>query len=357
VSIVSTVLFPEYGFATPPNQKINVETVEQYGVSGHCNSGWSNFYAAGADGTNFWNEMFRVNYYGFQAGNYWYDNNVWDADFCDRDTSGANSGCDDSVTFDQLGSGISYFEGHGIDVPHTASAQLCTSWTQCTNPPAGASSPGTCVSTPDEYPIYNSAVCHYASTRAMVTCSSSDINGHFANLDSHMAFGENPGAGGWRGAATNGGTALAIVRISNGLIPFYPFAEWSEIFGGLNLYAGVMPTSGDTATGTFNFGSSLAQFYSNNPNGSVADAYANALSNVNGGSGSCASGSPPGHGFNGCGCHVITNFDDTQQHVNSYLKDSWYALQYLYPMASPSWVAWEVSCNYNNGQYGWSGLF
>jgi hypothetical protein len=133
---------------------INVlrESVESYSACG-----FGDFPQANTDSQGFLDEILRVNHDGFvQGATNWIDPNVWDRDFCDSDL---NSNCDDKDSFDPVGSNIAYFEGHGIDVVHTVILQPCTTWAQCTTPPAGASSPGVCVADPETQSIIGSAAC------------------------------------------------------------------------------------------------------------------------------------------------------------------------------------------------------
>jgi hypothetical protein len=325
--------------------QVNRETVEQYG-----SCGGRNVNAAVGDGTNFLNEIFRVNPNHYVIGNNFTDADVWDRDFCDSDLDG---NCDDNVSFDPQNTfSISLFEGHGVEILHDNQTP-CTSWTQCNNPPAGAQgSFGTCVTDPKN----PNGICHYGSNRAMLTCGSNDAFGGNALLTPNQAFGESNAASAWRGARTNGGNLFAIVKVSNGLVPFFPFAEWAPIDAGLLIYGGMMPVNGDTSDGVLNYGSSIAHFYSTNPSGSVGFAYANAINSVNGGNGSCASGQP-GHGFNGCGCYVAAAFHSDCSKATSDLNINWSFFTWPAQTASPTCVAWVLACNYNNSQFGWSGIF
>src|SRR5438477_5657331 len=66
------------------------------------------------------------------------DGSVWDTDFIDGPTW-------DALNFDPSGAAISYYTGHGFSTPYDEVPEhLCSSSSQCSNPPPGASLPGVC---------------------------------------------------------------------------------------------------------------------------------------------------------------------------------------------------------------------
>jgi hypothetical protein len=172
-----------------------------------------------------------------------------------------------------------------------------------------------------------------------------------------MALGENPTVGNWRGAGTNGGTQLAIVRSSVGMV--LPFAsDWWPLFAGLQLYAGIAipvntfnPKANDEIDSS-SFGTQVGLAYAYNPGGSVKDGYLNAISNVTEGSG-CPGGFPGG--MQGCGCHAIMTLSNTAAGGTSTINEDWYALAYANSnQEGASYYYWYLECNYNFNN-SWSG--
>src|SRR5271169_3102302 len=232
------LLVPEQPYANwqPPPPEFHYQVVAETANSyKSCFGNGSDLSYSNQSGANFLNQLTRVNSSGFSVYAHWQDSLVWDTDFLDPDTAGANSRDDDTHNFDRPGLAISFFQGHGLSSIKPTSDQVCTSGSQCTRPPAGASvgnlGTGTCVLSPGSVAQYGAGngVCQYTSNRAMLTCGSNDANGHLAYLSPNMAFGEDPTDGAWRGAGINGGTSLAIVHMSFGMLTFFP-SEWSNIF-------------------------------------------------------------------------------------------------------------------------------
>ena len=229
-----------------------VETVNKYAPCyqgntqvnlGHSNQSGNNFVTT-LLGSAVWPLV--PNLAGFQLTVRWQDPEVFDTDFLDPDIAGSNPRDDDTHGFDQPNTAISFFQGHGLQITKPTPDQVCSIVANCTNPVFGTSGPGLCIHSPGSAAKYGAGkgVCQYTSTRAMLTCGAGDANGDVAALSPYMAFGENPTVGGWRGAGTDGGTSLAIVKMSFGMITFFP-DEWSSIFAGLHLYEGVMVSWGE----------------------------------------------------------------------------------------------------------------
>jgi hypothetical protein len=211
-----------------------------------------------------------------------------------------------------------------------------------------------CVLSPSSAVAYGpgKGVCQYTSTRALLTCGSGDQNGHLSFLSPNMALGENPSNGPWRGAGTNGGTSLAIVHMSFGMMTFFP-QEWSGIFAGLHLYEGMMVSWGDVAD-VVEYGAAVASPYTVNPSSSVSQGYVNAISSVPSGGG-CTESTSWGGGFNGCGCHMAMTLSDSNAGVQAMFNENWYALKddYSYQNGVGYWW-WNASCNYNPSAYPWT---
>jgi hypothetical protein len=353
------LLAPVQPYATPTPEYhygVIVETVNNYKACFGNGSDLSNSNQSGAD---FLNQLTRYPYFSMFA--HWQDANVWDRDFLDPDTYGAKWADDDTYSFDEPGLAVSFFQGHGLASTKPASDQVCTSGSQCTHPPSGASvgnlGTGTCVLSPASVAKYGkgNGVCQYTSNRAMVTCGSNDANGHLAYLSPNMAFGENPTNGAWRHAGTNGGTSLAIVHMSFGMLTFFP-SEWSDIFAGLHLYEGLMVSWGDV-NDSAGFGNAVASPYTVNPNSSVTQGYLNAISSVTDGDGSCSpGGSSWNGGFNGCGCHAAMTLSNSADGAWTRFNEPWLALRNDWPSQSGvGYWWWGIGCNYDPTTYPWSG--
>jgi hypothetical protein len=179
-----------------------------------------------------------------------------------------------------------------------------------------------------------------------------------------VALGENPTTGGWRGAGTNGGTSLAIVRHSDGLIiPFW--SQWWPVFAGLQLYAGIaLPDSFDANGNNVNdeadsatYGTAIAVPYAMTPNQSIVTGYLNAIASVSEGAGCSRSGggfSYPG-GFAGCGCHAIMTVSSSAAGAQAIMAESWSALTSdNRNQSSSGYYSVQLSCNYNPSN-SWSG--
>jgi hypothetical protein len=187
----------------------------------------------------------------------------------------------------------------------------------------------------------------------MLTCGAGDSNGHFAPLSPAMAFGENPTVGAWRGAGTNGGTSLAIVKMSFGMITFFP-QEWWGVFAGLHLYEGVMVSWGDSEDAV-GFGGAVAAGYFGNPGGSVAQSYINSISSITDGGGCGTGGTSWSGGFNGCGCHVAMTMSSSGAAAQATFNENWFALKYdnANQTGNGFWW-WGAVCNYNPSVYPWN---
>jgi len=325
-----------------------------------CFTGGGSLSYSISSATAFINTMLSTNSLGFTEGDFWENNTVYDTDFLDPDITGANSYDDDTWDFDENGYAISYYQGHGLSLGGGTS-QTCTAASQCNNPPSGTSvgttGYGTCAITPASVSQQGLGwgYCIYAQTPQLVVCSPYDSNGHEAALSPYMALGENSTVGAWRGAATNGGTALAIVRMSWGMSPFFPWTNWAPAFAGLQIYAGMMVPYGDT-NDSAGFGGAVASVYNSNASSTVASGYTNAISSITDGGG-CGTGGLSYHGgINGCGCQVAATFTDTSADGSAIMGESWSALQSnAGSQTSTDWLYWTATCNYDPSTYPWSG--
>src|SRR5437773_12559281 len=132
------------------------------------------------------------------------DGNVWDTDFIDRADW-------DSRNFDEPGTAISYYTGHGLITPYGENPpHRCTSSTQCTTPPFGAALPGVCKAAGSPgYAPGDTPQCVYYSDRILAVRGNNDQFGGQVNYSGGgVAWGESRNSGAWRGVGTDGGTNL-----------------------------------------------------------------------------------------------------------------------------------------------------
>lgn len=344
--LVSMISCPQ-----PLHELHNQVVVETTNVYNPCFGAGTDLGNSNQSGTNFVNQLTSVNSLAFAVSSQYQDGMTWDTDFLDPDTTGANSHDDDTDNFDSYGVAISFFQGHGLASVKANPDQVCTTGTQCTQTPAGASGNGECVKSPSAAAKYGAGngVCQYTSTRAMAVCGNNDANGHVVALSPNMALGETPVVGSWRGAGTNGGTSLAFVKMSFGMMTFFP-SEWTGIFAGLHQYDGVSVSWGDSED-SIGFGNAVAAPYTVNPSSSVAAGYVNAISSITDGGG-C--GGSFGGGFNGCGCHVSMTVSNSQTNANATLNETWADLKNdNVNQTAASNTATQVVCNYNPSQFPW----
>jgi hypothetical protein len=352
--LAALLLAPVQPYANESHYGVVVETANAYNSCGGSDLSNSN-----QSGDAFLSQLTSVNDLGFSLFAHWQDGNTWDTDFLDPDTPGANSHDDDTHNFDQPNLAISFFQGHGLQTDKPNPDKVCTSGDQCTSPPSGASvgnlGTGACVLSPGSVAKYgaDNGVCQYRDARAMATCGSGDANGHFAFLSPNMALGENPTNGAWRGAGINGGTSLAIVNMSFGMLTFFP-SEWSNIFAGLHLYEGIMISWGDEDD-PVGFGNAVASPYTVNPSSSVSQGYLNAISSVTGGGG-CGGATSWGGGINGCGCHAAMTLSHSAAGAADVFNENWFSLKNDNSAQNGvGFWEWGIMCNYNPAAYPWSG--
>jgi hypothetical protein len=181
----------------------------------------------------------------------------------------------------------------------------------------------------------------------------------------YVAFGENTTVGSWRGASTDGGTSLAIVRNSQGLvIPF--FSQWWKAFAGLHLFAGVgFPYTPNPNNQNANlndiidstsYGTQVAVPYVMTPSASIHSGYTAAISSVSEGTGCPRSGGgfSWNSGMTGCGCHVIMTVSPTAAGGSTVIEESWTALNNDSPyQTGTGYYYFYWGCNYypNNSYY------
>jgi hypothetical protein len=264
---------------------------------------------------------------------------VWDTDLIDGNSPNASFG-EDHKYFDQPGVAISYFTGHGIGT-HGCSTTPCTTTSACTTPVPGARLPGTCRFSPFDKPR-----CCYMVDRAAVTSGQFDANGGIVNYTGgQVRWGESATSGAWAGAGTNGGTNLVVLDISHGVLPTFWFETLRNANAGVHMIATLMTGGGDTAN-VPDRGSTFARLWAANPNGNVAQAWLDTMSALPKGEGSPC-GNQGGHGFNGCGCHIVVAMDSTPQGAASKLNEDWLDLRSDDRDAKGNgWYSARWQCNY-----------
>jgi hypothetical protein len=234
------------------------------------------------------------------------DGFVWDTDFLQGTTW-------DGQNFDQQGTAISYYTGHGLanaydEVPeHT-----CSTSSVCTNPPAGARLPGICKAAGlPGYAPGDVSRCVYESDRALVVNGNHDQFGGIVDYSSGGAkWGESRNAGGWAGVGTGGGTNVAVLDASLGVLPTYWVTQTVQAMAGLHMLATIMPVTGDTAI-VSDRGSIFGTDWAVNANSAVSDSWLTTLLSI------------PGSGINGGGCNFVIAYDTTPDRAQAHLAESW----------------------------------
>ena len=232
------------------------------------------------------------------------DSQVDDMDFVDA----ANM---DTLNFDQPGTAISYFTGHGTCGPYGASPpQACSSTTQCTNPVPGTSMPGSCKYGPGDI-----AQCVYNSNRALFTDSGFDrFNGRVNYSGGAVHWGESQNAGSWANAGTDGGANLIVLDISCGVLSAFWLQQLQPAMAGAHMLATIMPITGDT-NNVADRGSAFGSSWAGNPEGQVSQAWLTTMNSI------------PGSGINGGGCNFVIAFDSTAQAAADNLNRNWTELR------------------------------
>jgi len=231
----------------------------------------------------------------------WTDANVWDSDFIETT---------DSTNFDQPGTAISYYTGHG-GCPSGSTNQACTSSSQCTNPVgSGGTLPGICKIGPGDTPR-----CIYSTLRCIVVNSSgSRFNNVVAYGNGTAKWGESPTAGAWAGAGTDGGTNLVVLDMSAGVLPTFWQQQTQAAMAGLHMLATIMPVTGDTAN-VADRGATFAQRWADCPDCSVSQAWLTTLLSL-----------PNGVGINGGGCNFVIAYDTTDHGALGHINENWHDL-------------------------------
>jgi len=305
--------------------RITTEAVDAYNTA--CGRLSNNI----ANVDNFRNRMLSIP--GCTAGARWTDANVWTTDFTDPQVV---AGGDDSSNFDQSGDAIAYFSGHGTCDDQTNTA--CTSAASCPN---GAGVEKRCLRFTDN-PL--AGRCVYSRPRNIVidSCQNADYS------TNGVRWGEDPSAGGWAGAGTNGGINLAVIDNSCGITPDLFIPELINAFAGVSTIALIMPTRvGDDTADVANRGRSFADRYVANVHSSVGPSWTDAINSVTGGS-ACAFGGG-NHGIVGCGAHIAISVEvDRPRAEWANGIETWVQLRDpANDGIGRGWMAWIFTCNYD----------
>jgi len=238
------------------------------------------------------------------------DDLVWDTDFLQGSSW-------DGANFDQAGTAISYYTGHGLanaydEVP----THWCSTSSVCTNPPPGARLPGICKAAgmPGYAPGDNSR-CVYESDRALVVNGSNDqFNGIVNYSSGGVKWGESKNSGAWAGAGTGGGTNLVVLDASLGVLPTYWVQQTQQAMAGVHMLATIMPVTGDTAM-VADRGSIFGTSWAVRPDSAVSDAWLTTMLSIS------------GSGINGGGCNFVIAYDSTADRAQQHLAENWTDIQ------------------------------
>jgi hypothetical protein len=246
------------------------------------------------------------------AGSEWHvihrftDALVWDTDFLQK------TGWDSS-NFDQAGTAISYYTGHGLITPYDEVPEhSCASTTQCTNPPPGARLPGLCKAAglPGRAPGDTSR-CVYESDRILFVNGIADQFGGQVNYSSGLAkWGESRNSGNWADAGTGGGTNLVVLDASFGVLPTFWVQQTMPAMAGVHMIATIMPVTGDT-NNVSDRGALFGSGWAENPDGAVSLAWLTTMNSI------------PGSGINGGGCNFVIAYDVTVDRAQQHLNENW----------------------------------
>lgn len=284
---------------------------------------------------NFRNQMLSIS--GYTAGIRQTDELVLPADFTDPERI---AGGIDTIRFDRPGDAISYFSGHGSCDDQTNTA--CTSTAGCSDI---AALEKRCLRYTDS-PLQGR--CVYSRPRNIVV----DQTGTSCQLVNYstngVRWGEDPSAGSWAGAGTNGGINFAVIDNSCGITPDLYIPELLNAFAGISTIALIMPTRvGDDTADVANRGRAFADRYVANVNSAIAPSWTDAINSVAGGS-SCAFGGG-NHGVVGCGAHIAISVEVNQERAEWANRiETW---EQLRDPANDGigwgWMSWIYTCNYD----------
>jgi len=276
---------------------------------------------------------------GYTAGSQWNDGNVFTNDFIDPELqAGGADGL--SGGFDQTGTAIAFYSGHGWCPPGDFTLR-CTSTASCADRPGFSKR---CLR-------WNSGsgdfgFCSYSESHYFITDPTGSSCEWVDYSKGPVALGESNYSGAWRGAGTNGGVNFVVIDSSCSVTAAMYDANLDAAFAGATTIAAMLPTHGDTAD-VADRGSAFANQYVANPSSSVAHGWTSALNSVTGGS-SCIYGGG-GHGINGCGANISVSIGADSMHAN-WARDTETWTQIRHNINDPKgwgYTAWIYTCNYD----------
>src|SRR5271165_975376 len=226
----------------------------------------------------------------------WTDLNVSDTDFMDPAIDPAG---DDIHNFDQPGTAIYYFTGHGFCRDGCSTQQACTTTTACNTPNTsiGERNPPSCRFSPLDKPR-----CCYMVDRAAAT------SGQFDQKLGVVDYTSGPIRWGH-----DGGTNLVILDISCGILPTFWYQALNNAAAGVHMIGTLLIAGGDT-NNIPDRGSTFAKMWAANPQGSVAQAWLDTLSSLP---------ASEGRGINGFGCNIMVAMDSTPDRAGQRMSESW----------------------------------
>ena len=306
---------------------ISIEAVDAYSCGALSNN------IANVD--NFRNRMLSIA--GFSAGVRYTNGWVFPTDFTDPERVAGGA---DTFNFDRRGDAIAYFSGHGTCDDQTNT--VCTTTAGC---PAISGLQQRCLRHTDN-PLQGR--CVYSRPRNIVVdrtgtaCQSVDYS------TTTVRWGEDPKAGAWAGAGTNGGINLAVIDNSCGITPDLYIPQTLNAFAGVSTVALIMPTRvGSDTADVADRGRAFADVYVANPNSAVAPAWANSINAVTGGS-ACAFGGG-NHGVVGCGANIAISVEVNQARAEwANRTETWTQLRDEgNDGIGWGWMSWIYTCNYD----------
>lgn len=312
---------------------ISIEAVDTY--SPPCSTLQHNI----ANVDSFRNRMLSIP--GYTAGVRFTDPTVFTGDFKDPER-GATVAADND-NFDRPGDAIAYFSGHGTCDDQTMTA--CTSTAGCPNI-GGVEK--RCLRF-SENPLQGR--CVYSRPRTIVVNNSRDLRNSCQSVNystNDVAWGEDPSAGSWGRAGTNGGVNFVVIDNSCGITPDLIIPELINAFAGVSTIATIMPTQvGSDTADVAGRGQAFADRYVANVNSAIAPSWTNAINSVTGG-GPCAFGGG-NHGIVGCGAHIAISLE-----VNQARAEWANGIETWQQLRDPGndgigqgYMAWIFTCNYD----------
>jgi hypothetical protein len=238
------------------------------------------------------------------------DPDVRDTDFLDKDTW-------DSKNFDQPGTAISFFSGHGLtDLYGENPPHRCAHSSECTSPPRGNGARGICkaAGTPGHAPG-DTAQCVYYNDRSLLVNGRNDKFGGVANYSGGQAkWGESSYSGGWAGAGTDGGTNLVVLDSSWGVLASFWYEETFRAMAGVHFLATTLPVTGDYLNDPGR-GAAFGKRWAQESGSSVSQAWLAAMNDL------------PNGGFDAGGCHFVITYDNTSERALKHFDEDWYDIQ------------------------------